>query len=240
MKHKCIHLSFSLLCVIQMYRTCVGIFHVNREQRMEELKQQQGNAPDISELSTDTGAIADPVLNWVNTKWKALVGQLTHLYLTKQTWLHIEVAFFGPDSNDTGKCTAFGVTRDGAFKQERVFRKDSYHWIFIDLKDETSLNTMRAFCEREVRKNARFDVMGVRRAVCWPRPPLKNHYWCVTFAVKALQQGGILKYYRPETLDVDDVIAMLENHPCTMIGLSPNNVKKVKEDGYERNLLQMV
>lgn len=202
--------------------TEIGVFFVNREEYAREMPERDPD--DIS-----CWAKGNPL--------SFLVRHLVHLYMCRQKWIHIEIAFFDADLAARGKCTGYSMVQGGVRKQERTFNRNQYHYVLLDLGDPERVQRIRRFCEKALSRRAKFDYGGVYRSILWPRDPRKNHFWCVTFVVRALQEGNVLQWYRGAALDVDDVVAMLQHHPMAVNGMTPYQIKEIKEKG---NLLQIV
>ena len=62
----------------------------------------------------------------------------------------------------------------------------------------------------------------------WPKnkPSIKK-YWCASFTVAALHKIGILKYYRINTLDIDDIIEILEKSNRKIISSTPLQLQQI-------------
>lgn len=155
------------------------------------------------------------------TSWNKLVDWLTDWYMTHQEYVHCELAF--PDPTNDSVCTAYGVFSNcGVFASERTFGNPSYQWIFLSVTCREA-EIVREFCRKQLNKP--FNSTGPHRAVIWPQRAIQSRWWCVSFTVSALQTIGIMKYYRGETMDVDDVITIMEQHRRVMTGVLPSRLK---------------
>lgn len=196
---------------------CIGIFYVERE-----LYETEQAGRDPTDLSAGSGECS---------LWQAVMRYFVGIYLARQKWFHIEIAFFPPDVA-AGNCLAYGVNaKDGIVKRERTFAKKSYNWICLNTGDAGLVKRVKDFCEREYRKHIVYDTAGAHRVCLCPRKPAEGKAWCASFVVNALQQGEILKGYSAETLDVDDVVRMLLKHPWSIQTFTPFELQQVTKDG---------
>jgi hypothetical protein len=208
-----------------MDKISLGIFYCDRERYEAE---QDGH--DISDLDSDK-QIRNRCFPF--NIFGAITRWLVSWYLSKQRFFHVEIAFFKPELAREGKCVAYGVNAaEGLVRKERTFGKGSYDWICMDICDEEKVKRVRMYCEQEEQKSIVYDTRGAQRTCLWPRKPLEGKSWCVAFVVNALQQADILKGYNGETLDCDDVISMLQQHPFAKQILSPHQLKQVTSENF--------
>jgi len=152
-----------------------------------------------------------------------MIGKsLLDFYFKDKKFVHCEVAFV--EERQGNMCLAAGVfEEDGVFFKYRTF--DNPHYTYITLSvSETQYSRIRKFCLREANKKCQFDFYGSKMSVIWPAST-KGKWWCIPFVICALQQGGILLGYRPESLDADDIYYILNNCNGKVLGLPPNTLE---------------
>jgi hypothetical protein len=166
---------------------------------------------------------------------------LTAMYLGSRTYIHCEIAFFKklqhrkPGDNN---CLAFGVVLErGVFQMERSFSKGGYSWIFLKVTPAQILN-MYVFCMDLVAHKEKYDGVGVQRSKIWPKfasNKKRDGWWCNLFVTEVLQSGGFFTTVVAETLEIDDMYHLLENHEKRFIGMSsPFEKEKANKEWVEK------
>jgi hypothetical protein len=165
----------------------------------------------------------------------SIMETIIRRYNSQQNYVHCEVVF--PVDNSPGECIAFAVFSDlGLVRQQRTFANPSYNYIWLSVSKEDYWNSYQ-FCMDEVEKKIKFDYSGVKRMPVWPRnPPITRSLWCASFTVCFLHKIGILKYYRINTLDVDDIIEILNQSNRKILGFTPLQMNTIKSNEYSNSI----
>lgn len=129
------------------------------------------------------------------------------IYNSKQRNVHCEIVF--PLDDETSKnCLAFGAFADkGVKKMTRSFSNPSYHWTYLSVTDEEYTKAMN-FCLGQVGKQFDSSSAGWRLLI-WPPKSNDDQWWCASLVHAALIKMGLLKNFRLNTLDVDDIVQLL-------------------------------
>lgn len=169
----------------------------------------------------------------------SILDRLSSFYISRQNYVHCELAFLKKDKADN--CVAFGVfTETGVFCKERTFNNPDYEWLFLSVKPDQAAAIYR-FCCLNVRMDGRiggdFDRWGAFRSCFWPvSAHERKGWWCISFVVRALQEGGILICYIPEAMDVDDTVELLRRHPTKTNHFCPLDMQKLDKGEFSRYL----
>ncbi|KKK90635.1 hypothetical protein LCGC14_2721030 [marine sediment metagenome] len=149
-------------------------------------------------------------------------------YNSFQKYIHCEIIFLSEQNkNNNINCLAFAAFEDqGVVKTQRTISNPSYCYIFLKVSKKQYDNAKK-FCEYQVGKN--YDSQSASwRLLVWPiRKSINNTWWCASFVHACLQKIDLLKYYQINTLDVDDIVSLVKEHPERIldIGFTPYQMK---------------
>jgi hypothetical protein len=215
----------------------IGIAYMNRrkhlleqqkmERKMDKKAENRKTGEDDDEDEDEDGQSDSVCFFWSQLHRKisrSCKKRAVEVYYASQKYMHCELAFFLKNGSETGSkdVLAFGAASElGVFRKERTFSNPSYEWIFLKTTREQALDIL-FFCESCVGQS--YDNVGVEWSKCWPSYPYvdkanKKTWWCSSFVVEALQVMGLFNTVIPQTLDIDDIIAFLEEHPLRIINL---------------------
>lgn len=129
------------------------------------------------------------------------------LYNSRQNFIHCEIAF--PSEATGDQCLAYGVFGDrGVEEMKRTFSNPSYRYIHMNVTAD-QYTKAKVFCSRQ--KGKPYDAVAASwRLVIWPPRATGRSWWCASFVHACLQQMGMLKHYKLNTLDVDDIVSLIE------------------------------
>jgi hypothetical protein len=222
----------------------IGIAYMNRAKHLRELKKAQKkiiNAPPSASMKSPSAQKKKEIAedddsdddeeregNELCSIWGQLASlllkpcktKLIEMYYSSQKYMHCELAFFLQNGQEN--VLAFGAASDlGVFKKERTFSNPSYDWIFLKTTRAQALEIF-FFCENAVGQS--YDPVGVQWSKVWPSYPYQDSsgqktWWCSSFVVEALQLMGLFNTVIPQTIDIDDIIAFLEEHPLRITHL---------------------
>lgn len=171
----------------------------------------------------------------------SLLERLSSVYIARQTYVHCELAFMKKDQ--ANNCIAFGVfTETGVFCKERTFSNPDYEWLFLSVRPDQAAAIYR-FCMLKVKIDGStggdFDRWGAFRSCFWPvSAHERKGWWCISFVVRALQEGGILLCYIPEAMDVDDTVELLQRHPKKTNHFSPLDMQRLDRGEFSQYLFE--
>jgi hypothetical protein len=148
-------------------------------------------------------------------------------YLSKQRYVHIELAFPTEGVYKTAECRSFSVFSDdqtGIREAMRKFTNKSYEWIFLSVTLAEKAKMLR-FCESRHsfalgRNDRAYDETSLFMSQIWPIKR-ENRYWCVSFVISALQEIGMFRYHSANTFTVDEAVVYLRKHSRVFNGLAP-------------------
>lgn len=145
-------------------------------------------------------------------------------YKKSQKYVHSEILFcYGKNSNvadSYGVYEASGVTR-----QQREFTNPSYKFIFLNVTLR-EFDMIHDFCKSQLGKD--FDYTAASwRLLIYPPKCKGNKWWCASYVHAALKKIGLLRDYRLNTLDNDDLISLLRKSNRICSGLNPGDFKNV-------------
>ncbi len=191
--------------------TTVGIAYVDRA-KLEKVKNDKKSGEYIRNSGITT-CIQERIAQW---------------YVSKQKYCHCEIAFVNEHESQETTCIAYGVFSDsGVFREQRTFSNPAYNWIYLSITEEQRKKAER-FCMRQVGKS--FDEQGSKWMPFWPAShPTTDKWWCASFTVAVLHELGFLKYYRTNTLDVDDIVKALEKSSHVIQSMTPLRMKTLKD-----------
>lgn len=135
---------------------------------------------------------------------------MTNIYNSFQKYTHCEIIFLSESTirKKNINCLAFAAIADqGLVRIERTFSNPAYRYIFFNVSKE-EYNNAKKFCESQVGKQ--YDFKGASwRLLVWPISGNNNCWWCASFVHACLKKIGKLKYYEINTLDVDDIVDLV-------------------------------
>ncbi len=152
-------------------------------------------------------------------------------YNSFQKYIHCEIIFLSEQeqkqNNSNTNCLAFAAFGDqGVVKIQRTFSNPSYRYIFLKVSKKQYDNAKK-FCENQIGK--KYDSQSASwRLLVWPiRKSINDTWWCASFVHACLQKIDLLKYYQINTLDVDDIVSLVNEHPERIldIGFTPYQMK---------------
>lgn len=182
--------------------TWMGIACVIRKKNMEEKREEYIQmAENMSKQSF----------------WNRCWFNLMEYYLSTKMYSHCELAF--PLSN--GNVVCYTATRqNGVCEMERAFNNNYYEWFDLEVTMEEAKKVQR-FCKSQLGKI--WDEKSAKSSVLFPVVNEKRdgNWWCCSFVVAALQKIGIIKYYNPYSLDIDDLVLLIKQSKRRKIALNP-------------------
>ncbi len=129
------------------------------------------------------------------------------LYNSKQTYVHCEIVF--SLAGNTVNCLAYAVFEDkGVVKMKRSFSNPAYRWLYFAIS-ESEHARMIDFCEKQLGK-AYDGAAASWRLMVWPPKSRGDRWWCASFVHASFRQIGMLRDYAVNTLDVDDIVSIVE------------------------------
>lgn len=140
-------------------------------------------------------------------------------YLKRQEYIHCEIVF-PIEKKGNQQSLAYGVFQDtGVFEEYRTFTNPNYEYINLKVTSK-EYDKILKFCQSQIGKE--FDWFGAHISYFWAFRQ-KNKWWCGPFVVKALQKIKLLKYYKPETLSIDNIYYLCkEQGERNIINCHPN------------------
>lgn len=154
----------------------------------------------------------------------ALRAKAIGCYNNMQRFSHCEVGF--PLVNGGDRVLAFAAFSDkGVVKMSRTFSNTAYQYLHLSVTSE-QMQQAYAFAKRQV--GASYDGRSASwRLICCPprvtngKRASDNAWWCASLAHAILQRAGFLVHFRVNTLDVDDIVDIVERSPRTTEGATP-------------------
>ena len=190
--------------------------------RNQDLKFNSERHPSTPSLCTPNGV------------WERLVGK----YNSWQRYIHCEVAFPLDQAADVrrrgnpsrrllklkskGKARQVNVLAFASFKHvgvvmvERPFSNKAYGFYTLRVSRHEFEAALR-FAKKCVGKP--YDDGASARIVCWPPESTGAAWWCASLTHAILQRAGFLCQYRVNTLDVDDIVTIMEDHERSIEGV---------------------
>ncbi len=138
---------------------------------------------------------------------------IIYTYRKSEVYDHAEMCF----SQGEFMMAYTSTETDGVNRRDgRTFLNTDYNFIWLRIS-ASEYKTLCEFLDGKVNNRCRFDAAGTFRMPFCPKVPPDTHkFWCASFLVSALQQIGIFRSYECNQLDVDDIVALLQNHPRSL------------------------
>ena len=163
-------------------------------------------------------------------------------YSRNQNYIHCEVVFPIDEGGikQTNNSLAFGVFSDkGVFKMERSFSNPAYSWVYLWVTVDEYFRA-RNFCENQVGK--KYDHESTSwRLVLWPTfipdKDATERWWCGSFVHAVLQEIGMLKTHRLNTLDVDDIVRLVHNSTRKISAFVPHARMEETKRNFKEKLI---
>lgn len=203
-------LFFSKMNQEQRSELWIALTYVDRVKNDELKKAQQARERNQRTYINNQN---ESIFSWIKAK-------IVDAYINSSMYVHCEVVFPPTESSlHERKSPCYGVYSDqGVFSGERTFANPAYSWIFLKV-NRSEYTKAVTFCVNQVGKP--YDSTGMMRSVIFPKKMNEDRWWCVSFAIRALQEAGILRYVNPAAMDVDDLVYVLSKHPRRFYAVTP-------------------
>ena len=171
--------------------------------------------------------------------------RLIDAYSAQQTNTHVEVAFplsaltaaqlkaydvAAPRGATVDECVlAFGAFSDrGVTVSARPFSNAGYRFLYISVQ-RAEFDAALRFALAQVGRA--YDRGGASwRLLVWPAPPTRRRWWCASLAHAILQKAGMLAHYPLNSLDVDDIVAIIGRSGRLYRGMTPRSRNIAADD----------
>ena len=150
-------------------------------------------------------------------------------YKKKQKYIHSEIIFCYNDN--CSYADSYGVYENtGVTRGDREFSNKAYKFLFFSVS-ELEFDTIFAFCTKQLKK--KFDYAAASwRLLIYPPKSDNLRWWCASFVHAALKTLNLLKDYRLNTLDNDDLVDLIRHSKeftsrvCS--GLNPGDYRHIR------------
>lgn len=183
----------------------------------------------LTEMEINKELHKDEKYNTEKSAFATAYELITNLYVGNQRFVHCEIVFPMTDSEETGEYLAYGVFSNvGVFCKKRTYKNPAYRIIYLRISPMES-QIARDFCAPLVGKP--FDAVGMRWSPIWPQKVDNTRFYCISFSMTVLRRIGILKTYPPTSLDTDDIVELLDNHPRKLNGVMSTRIHTHRSSG---------
>lgn len=145
---------------------------------------------------------------------------------SKTVYSHVELCFIKPSLNvtDMESYSAYSHTTPAVVVQDRSFSNDCYEYIFLKV-NEKQRRECRKFLHDQLGKN--FDFKGSIRSPFFSRTDVDYESWyCCSLITEALISCGLLGGIRSNSIEIDDLYDILNNHSKKTIFQTPRQISQ--------------